>query len=377
MYYNLLSTLKRRMILELQASFSRHPIYQKIVPYIQNKYSFQERPQMGLVLKGGSATKVVMSGDNFVGMVQSYCMLAYVGAPCYPLEWIREDSAAVYASGGRPATLPGVYYLEVLSCPEDSGSIGSFCIDPLVTQYDEAVLVIHSGVESEAQLEAVPLDGTLRLWLNGRELLVDGTDYLVGSMGSLTFTRVFNSGDQITAEYRYARDSMGPFDWQWNTSDATTLPGVVLAWGKRARVGDKVAIVVGVERTDAAKAYGGKYEVSLDLDCIARDPAQLEEVSDLVVMYLESDKKPRLESEGIEVLEVSLGGESEETYDENEGSFYYMSSVSIRLRADWEVHQPLPLTISRVSSTGIILNSNTTYYQTEPYLARPDYERIG
>jgi hypothetical protein len=36
MYYYLLSSLKRRLILELQDSFSRHPVYEKVVPFIQN-----------------------------------------------------------------------------------------------------------------------------------------------------------------------------------------------------------------------------------------------------------------------------------------------------------------------------------------------------
>jgi hypothetical protein len=377
-YYNLVSTLKRRLLLELQDSFSRHPIYSKIVPFIQNKYSFSERPQMGIVLKGASANKVVLSGDNFVGMVQSYCMLATVGQPASPLEWIREDSALVEANGGRPPSPPGVYYIEVLDVPDDAGTVGHFVVDPLLTQTAEPVLMFQSGVEQEGQLQEIPVQGTLRLWLNTQELLQEGVDYQVGLEGSLTFIRSFNPNDSILADYRYATTSVGPVEWRWNQSDAQTIPGVVLAWGKRARAGDKVAVVISADRLDAAKAFGGKFEVSFDLDCIARDPVQLEEIGDLVVMSLWHDKKPRLEAEGIELLDVSLGGESEESYDENAGSFFYMASVSVQLRADWEVHEPLPLVISRVSASGIHMVNNPVYYATEPFLLRPNgFERIG
>ena len=55
MYFYLISSLKRRLIEELKDSFARHPLYKKIVPFIQNKYAFDERPQYGIVVKGSSA----------------------------------------------------------------------------------------------------------------------------------------------------------------------------------------------------------------------------------------------------------------------------------------------------------------------------------
>jgi hypothetical protein len=89
MYYYLIGALKRRLILELQDSFSRHAIYQKITPFIQNKFAFSERPQFGIVVKGSSANKVQLSADNFIGTVQSHVMLAYVDQPAHPIEWHR------------------------------------------------------------------------------------------------------------------------------------------------------------------------------------------------------------------------------------------------------------------------------------------------
>ena len=349
MYYYLLSSMKRRLIVELQDSFSRHPIYAKIVPFIQDKYSFEERPHFGIVIKGASANKVVLAADNFVGTIHSRTMLSYVGPPSYPLEWVREDLAVVQQNGDVMPTVPGIYFLEVLEAPDTPQTPGSYIIDPLYTVTDEPVLRFVSGVERAAQLRHAPAPRTLRLWLNQRVLMQQGRDYVVDGKGAITFQTAFPGGTTVTADYRYPGDSIGPQAFYWNTSDALTLPGVVLAFGKRARKGDKVAVSVYQDRVQAAMAYGGKYELSFDVDVIATDPTQMEEIADFAVMTLTAEKKPVLEFEGIELLDISIGGTAEESYDETGDLFFYTASLGIQFRADWEVHIPLPLTFSKVT----------------------------
>lgn len=353
MFYNLVNSLKRRIILELQDSFSRHPIYEKIAPNIQNKYSFEQRPQFGIVVKGSSANKVQLSADNFKGTVHSHVMLGYVGAPTYPLEWVREDLKAIEANGGYMPTMPGVYYMEILTAPTTPNEPGTYVLDPLVTVPDEPVLHFQSGIEREAQLQNLPVPKTFRLWLNRRILLAEGTDYTVDyATGEIRFLARFDPGSMVTASYRYAVPSIGPIDWYWNTADFKTLPGVVMAFGKRAKEGDKVAIVVHPERSPVANAYGGRFDVSLDLDVITTDPNQMEEIADLAVLYLWGDKRSALSFDGIEVVDVSMGGEAEDTYDEQAELFYYTASLSVQLQAEWEIHIPLSLTISRVTPGG-------------------------
>lgn len=349
MYYYLTAALRRRLILELQDSFSRHPVYRKIVPFIQNRFAFDERPQVGIVVKGEGGNKVQLSPDNYIGQVHSHVMLAYVDQPQYPIEWVREDSRVVRESGGMP-TPPGVYFLEVLHAPTSPGETGLFVIDPLLTVTDEAVLLFQSGVEREGQLQQLPVQGTARLYENGRFLLTEGQDYTLDySTGQVTLTRYFGTGSKLSADYRYAAPSVGPIEFTWNSSDATTLPGIVLAFGKRSEKGQKVAVVVYQDRVQAAEAYGGKFEVNFNLDILARDSIQIEEVTDLTMMYLWAHKKPALELEGIEIVDVSIGGETEEAVDETGDEYYYMANMSVQLRADWEVHQPMPLTITRVT----------------------------
>lgn len=380
MYYNITQALKRRLILELQDSFSRHPVYRKIVPSIQNRFAFDERPQYGIVIKGSSANKVQLSADNFVGTIQSHVMLAYLGQPVFPIEWVREDLRAVAANGGRMPVAPGIYFIEILSAPTMPGEEGFFVVDPLLTATDDAVLMFRTGIEREAQLQNPPVPGTLRLWQNRRYQLKEGTDFRVNYQeGSIDLIASdFGKGTTLTADYRYAAPSIGPIGFTWNTADFKTLPGVVLAFGKRAEAGNKVAVVVYEDRIDAAEAFGGKFEVTFDMDVIARDTIQMEEISDLAIMYLWAQKKPVLELEGIEIMDVSMGGEAEEIADETGENFFYQSSLSVQLRADWESHVALPITIKGMNPQMEMVSSEV-FFATKPILVgrNDDFERIG
>lgn len=383
MYFYLVGALKRRLILELQNSFASHPVYRKITPYIQNRFSFAERPEFGIVVKGSSASKVQLDSSNFMGTIESRVMLAQVpdsektGHNVFPLEWVREDLVCVQQRGGMP-TPSGVYYMEILSAPENAGESGSFIIDPLLTVTDEPVAKFGSGMETRGQLQAEPLVGTLRLYENRQFLLTEGSDYESLAGGEIRFLRPFSPSSYITADYRHPEESIGPVPFQWNTSNTTTLPGVVLAFGKRAEAGQKVAVVVYSDRVSAAQAFGGKTELSFDLDVVARDTTQSEEIADLVYMYLWAHKKPILEMEGIEILDVSIGGESEDAIDETGQNFQYTVSVSVQMRADWEVHVPLPLTIVRLEPN-LSAAATTAYFDTVPVLPgrNADFERIG
>ncbi len=392
MFYYLTQAVKRRLILELKDSFSRHPYYEKIVPFIQNHDAFDERPQFGIVVKNASANKVSLSADNFIGTVESHVMLAYVKHPVYPLEWVREDLNCVRENGDKMPTPPGVYYLEILKVPENAQDQGFFCLDPLLTQTDEPVLHFLSGIEREAQLQQLPVKGTVRLWQNRNYLLVENTDYQVNyTNGAITFLTTFSGNSYVTADYRYAAPTIGPVPYVWNTADFKTLHGIVLAFGKRGKVGDKVAIVVYPDRVEAANAYGGRFDVTFELDVIAQDTNQMEEMADLVTMFLWGEKRPILSIEGIEITNVSMGGESTEPYDETGDLNYYIASLTVEIQTDWEIHLPLPLTISRIAPKGGLSAvlaglspiqpgpNNSMFFQTVPIIAGRNnaYERIG
>lgn len=367
MYYRLRSALKRRLIEELKDSFGRHPIYNKITSSIQDRYSWETRPQFGIVVKGSNVSKVALSGDNFMGTLESFVMLTHVPGklPAYPVEWVREDSPVIERNGGVMPTPPGAYFLEILEAPERVGDTGQFIIDPLLRISGEPVIRFQTGFEQEATLAHDPIPGTLRLYENGKILLLQGRDYNISGRKIQFLTR-FYKNYRIDADYYREGESIGPIPFQWERANRSALPGVVIAFGKRAVKNDKVVIAITKEREDTANVYGGKFELSFDMDVLARDTIQAEEITDLILMYLWSDKKGVLEDDGIEITDISSGGESEESYDDTSGDSYYTTNISISLRSDWEYHEPLPLSIAKVVPYSAEVESTLNYAREAP-----------
>lgn len=343
MYFQLTSALKRRFIEELRRYWGAHPRYRDdLVNNIQGKYSFDERPQYGIIVKTSGATKVDLSPSNFMGTLESYVFLAEVGNyPGLSIEWVREDSIAIQNNNGVFPTLPGVYYIRLTQ--EDE-----FYVHPLLDVQDEVVTQI---APTTVQLQHPYVAGSLRLFLQpSAYLLQEGTDYVGDpATGEITLTRPLELNTFLVADYRYEGTTSGPYKIIQNRANNTAIPGAVLAFGRRNQAGDRLAVVVQQTRSPAAHVYGGRWEVGLDFEVIARDVYAQQEISDFSVVYLWGIARPRLSSEGLEITDVSLGGESEELYDETGEEFYYNATFTLSVQTEWEIHVPIYGEIRRVS----------------------------
>lgn len=311
-----------------------------MVANIQGKYSFAERPQYGIILKTGSASKVQFSADNFVGTVQSFVTLAkipgYVGTS---VEWIREDSLAIQANGGRFPSQAGVYYCEM-------ATDNTFFVDPLLDVRDERLTMV---TQSEGVLQSIPFAGSLRLieMPSGR-LLQSNVDYSVGAdQVTIYLATPLGNGMALSADYRVAGQSTGPWLVEPQTGFNKAIPGVVLVFGRRYQKGDRWAVVVSSVREPAYLEYGGKWEMGIDIDIIARDVASQAEIADQTAMFLWAILRPNLIDEGIDISDVSMGGESEEVYDETGDDYFYNAAISMTVQADWFMMVPIQ---SRISS---------------------------
>ena len=84
---------------------------------------------------------------------------------------------------------------------------------------------------------------------------------------------------------------------------------------------------------------------------------------------------------------TSMGGESEEIYDDSAELYYYNSSMTVQIQSDWEMHIPIPYTISKASAytksdgtTSIqALSQASLFFNTTPTIPgrNANYERIG
>lgn len=320
--------------MELRTYWATHPKYQDLVNNIQGKYSFEQRPQYGIVVKTGAANQVQLSPDNFMGTVQSYVALARIpGYPGLSCEWVREDSLAIGANHGRFPSPPGIYYIEMTEDDE-------FYVDPLLEVRNERVTMSTS---SEGTLQQVPYAGSLRLIeVPSGRLYVEGTDYSVGSDGVTLYIRSpLLSGMALSATYRYTGGTTGPWEAKALYGYNKALPGCVLVFGRRGKKGDRFAVVVSNTREDAYLEYGGRWDLTLDIDVIARDVYAQREIADMTAMFLWATLRSNIINEGLEISEVSMGGETEEVYDENGDDYFYNSTISMTVQTDWFTFVPI------------------------------------
>lgn len=216
----------------------------------------------------------------------------------------------------------------------------------LTVDGSEQDVSLYSGEHDPAEL-AEFLEGEVTGL--SAEAIASGDYTFDADSGLISFNRTFEIGTKISADYKYPIESLGPFGIEKDHSNNQAIPGVVLAFGRRLSDGDKMAVVVHENRVPVASEYGGRWEVGIELDIITRDPMVREELSDMILMYFFAVRKEYLTEEGLELIDIAFGGESEEIYDDTAGDYYFNSNVSLTFQTDWAIHVPKPLVIERVT----------------------------
>lgn len=353
MYFQLTAAVKRKFIEELRRLWATHPKYRDIVDRIQGKFSFKERPQYGIIVKNSGGSRVDLSPDNYIGLVKSYVFLnRVVNKPGVAIEWVREDAVALQRNQGQFPSAPGVYFIDIQDDPDQPGE-HIFFVDPLLDVYHEQVMLL---TPTTANLAQAPLAGTVRLFeMPARYMLYEGTNYTLDAgpdgkpTGGITLLQPITGGRWLEADYRYPIDSLGPFPIYEMYANNSAIPGVVLAFGTQVETGDQLAVVVQAARYPAALEFGGQWELSLDFDVVARDVYAQQEILDRTVMWLWGVLRSHLYYQGIEITDVSLGGESEEVYDEAGDDYFYNATFSVTCRTDWSIHIPMAAWIRQAS----------------------------
>jgi hypothetical protein len=353
LFATLTEALKRRMIQEIRYYWSQDPQYRdSLVPNIQGRFSFRERPQQAIILKSQSATPYQMSADHYQGAVVSYCYLTRVyGQRGTSIEWVRENAVAIQKNNGAFPSAPGVYYIEVRSEVIDVRGVPKeklvFYVDPLLEVIDQRATMLDPRLYEVAAGSFHP--GSLRVYeMPGNILYYDNVNYTADpTTGRITLESPLAPKTYLSVDYRYAGTSTGPFPLPENGANVEAIPGVVLAFGRRAYEGDIMAVVVGDRRETVAKEFGGRWEMNIDFDIMARDVYAQGEITDRTLMYLYTDARDRLSSEGIEITMVTMGGEAEEIYDETGDDYFYTANISMSIMTDWAVHVPIGRTLLR------------------------------
>lgn len=345
MYHVLTARVRDIFIEALRGYWAARPRYADMVDKIQGKYSFKGRPQFGIIVKAGSANALRLSADNFLGTLQGHVMGCDIpGYPNSSVGWATEDSISIRRNGGVFPGTPGIYY-GVMQTDR------TVTFDPLVDVTAEPVTVM-GGVAG--QILQAPYPGTLRLYeMPSERLLREGTDYVVGDGdgSSFTLSERLPTGLSLLADYRYPVAQLGPWTVEPERAYGGMIPGVAVYFNRDLAAGDRFAIRVTRFREDVYHEYGGHWELSVDLDVMARDVNAQAEIADATAMFLSTKLRPALADFGLNLMEVGMGGESEEVYDENADDYFYNSSLNVSLQAEWLAWTPLPLRMNSFSAT--------------------------
>lgn len=342
MFAFLTNALKRRVMRDLRHFINNHPEYKddlKIIPQFPQK----DRPDMFIRVQGSNATLQRLDPSNHMGMVISHVQLLRLEQkPGWSVEWVREDKTN---EGSLAAA--GIYYLDFTADNE-------FMIDPLI-EHTETLYDNYVTGESDAdfQLSNIPVRGRVDMTrISGEDRIYMTEDEhftLNRTTGEGTIVEEIGvQGWSIEIKYLAPGTSTGPFEFEPNSSLHEPLSGVVLAFGRRATQGDKMAVRIFEDREPTALAAGGKWQLGLTLEVWTKDPDTTQTLADFITMLFWGPLFHAYANEGIALVELNIGGESNEMYDENTDQVWFMQELSLSVMCDWEIHIPVSPAISGI-----------------------------
>lgn len=337
MFYRVTNALKKILIQELQEFFKDHPDFNGEL-VITNKFSFDERPKYALILKTASAKSVKLGLDNYKGMVQSYTVLANLkNRPGKMIEWVREDVANVCN-----LVKPGYYLVQMV---EDR----KFTVSAYLSVEDEPLTIENVGFD-HAFLKHQNINPGSEYILDdtGRKLQINEHYTIDYASGEITILKMPDEAAELTADYQYIGDVTGPFDILPETVNNTAIPGVILAFGNFLKKDGVQVVVVYADRQQVAKAYMGKWTVSVNISAVAQDTDTQESLIDLAGMYLWAVLQDKLVDNGIYIEEFNLGGETEDEEVRTSNEMSYTADLSFDVNVEWEAYQPVLGVVKRV-----------------------------
>ncbi len=341
MFSYLAEPLTQFFIKELREFWSTHPKYLDLVDGIQGKYSWEQSPSKGIVVKTSGSSHVRYSADNYKGIRYSYVTLFKPkGTRGTSIEWLKEDGVAINKNNGFFPSPPGYYFVKITDI-DDYTAILTFSVTKYLDVSHEIIL-LNSNISG--MLAHPPLQNTVTLRVQPSDYeLFEDINYVVNyTTGEIVFIQPLpNSPSYVEASYRYSDGVEEGFKVQENCYHKNAIPGVLLAFGRRSFLNDIMVVVVTNIREPAYKVYGGRWTGSVEFDCFSKDEYEQREISSWTLHFMEAMLRPAATAFGIEITEVSSSGETEEPYDDVADDIKYSESISVSVETEWEMHVPI------------------------------------
>jgi len=351
LHVDLTANVKTRVIEEVRRFWSANPRFKALS--VRGEYAEKERSQESIVIRTSGGNRADQDPDNYRGVINSYVLMArFRDHPGVFLDWIREDSRAIQKNGGVFPSPPGVYYIQLTDDRH-------FLVDSLLDQFAEKLTQLDPTSYRTARSF---VKGSLRVHeMPNQYLLFEGIDYTVEldtqdkPTGRIVLSESVPSGRWLQASYRYPGEVLGPsdespqgFEVHPDLANNHAIPGVVLAFNDQLQAGDILTVIVQPYRRPAYLEYGGRWQINLEGEILARDSHTRSRLLDRTVGFLWGVARPYLATEEYELTDVQNTGESEEIYDEGGEDYLFTGTFSATVEVEWSVHVPLVLAISMV-----------------------------
>ena len=340
---------KRRFMAELKSMLQNHPRYVEDVQNVVNKFGYKERASRGIIINSTSAERVRLSADNYVGRQKSFVVMSpYRNSKGTSIEFVNENMPALEAINPNRnvfPTPPGFFVISIDSLPNDgTGEPGYFTLKQYLSAEDPSLLTFNDSRDFIAYLSHQNIyPGSVQIYFDDRIRLIPDVDYTVDyGTSEIRFLKDTPTGYTVSAKYRHGYGEDRKLEFHRNAYQTEIVPGVVLAFGDRATIGDQVSIRINESRVETADVYGGKFEVNLELLTYSKDASDREQLVDYVTTSILGRQMALIDS-GIELMEVSPGSDAEETFNPETDEYYYEQSISVQLRVDWMIMVPLML----------------------------------
>ncbi len=280
-----------------------------------------------------------MGLGNFAGLHKGICSLAnFKGSNAASIEWVKTDTENV-----EKLSSPGFYIVRIVSGSSENNQF-KFDISPYYQVDDEVLDIVAIRGSEGALLKNSPVNpGSDTIFSHDGTVLRRGFDYNIDNeKGEIVFINpVEDEFDELMIDYQIVGDTTQEYDIKMYEYNNTAIPGVLMAFGDRLKVGDEQVVIVEKEYREVARVMTGRWMLNADIFIIAQDADTQERLADYLITKLWADWEANLIDDGIYVHDFSLGGETEDLEVEIAEEYNFTSNIGVTIDVDWEVHQPI------------------------------------
>ena len=135
-----------------------------------------------------------------------------------------------------------------------------------------------------------------------------------------------------------------------NGNRAYVFPGLWLAFGDIAVVGDQSAIIISPSLTETYQVYGSKENLTFTLEIKSNDLQTSSDLAEMIKQHLLITSRKNVEADGLTIFEATRDYVGE-ARDASGTASNYIYNVTVTASADWKVYKPL---VTRLVSFEIV-----------------------